>query len=220
MKRLAVILLTACIMLSFSSCGVSDALLSYLGFDTYDYEGEAVTANLSGDEAVIEKLTEMTKILTLNSPILPEFDKTSEAVSSCRDSVLNYMLCTGFSKYTGNPELMEAAEKEYPDLRIITVIPAEDFENFIYTYFGGNVKLSNESSELFTYLDKVDAYTAVSVPVENNVEISVISCEETARTYRFVFRNILGDLESPVYRALVIKREDGSLYFKSLKSID
>ena len=162
----------------------------------------------------------MIKVLSVNTPVLPEFDSANKAVEQCRDSVLNYMLCTGFSMYTGNPELMDEATVAYPGLRLLTVIPAEDFEDFVYTYFGGNTKLSHKSSKLFTYLDKVEAYTAISVPVESSINVNVISCERTEKTYRMTFQNSLGDVTSPVYKTLIIVREDGSMYFKYLTDID
>lgn len=221
MKRrlICTVVLTAC-ALFLSSCKVGDALLSSLGFDTYDYEGEAVIRTVEPDSREAEDLCKMIKILSVNSPYMPEFDSATQALKQCRDSVLNYMLCTDFSMYTGNPELMKEAEEKYPGLRILTVIPAEDFENCVYTFFGGNAKLTHKSSQLFTYLDEVSAYTAISVPVESNVAVSVISCEETEKTYRLTFQNTLGEVTSPVYKTLVVKREDGSMYFKYLEKIE
>lgn len=203
-----------------TSCALGDTILSALGFDTYDYEGESVTAYLEADDAKVAELSEAVKMLSVNTPFLYEFEKSSKAVSRCSDALLNYMLCTSFSKYTGNPELLEGAVKEYPELQILSLIPGEDYENFVYTYFGGDVKLTHKSGTLFTYLERADAYSALTVPIENNVVVNVISCEETERTYRLTFRNSLDDIVSPVYRALIVKREDGSFYFRSLVSVD
>ena len=217
MKRITAFILALSLCAAvLSSCSLSDTFLTLLGFDTYDYEGEEVIGypDIDGDE--VSSLCEMIKILSVNTPFLPEFDNAADAVSVCRDSILNYMLCTSFSKYSGNPELIQETKKEYPTLQIISVIPCEDFENCVYTYFGGNVKLSHKSSELFRYLEKDDAYTAVSVPIESSVVTNVISCEKTERTYRLRFTNTLGDITSPEYYAFIIRREDGSCYFKSL----
>lgn len=202
------------------SCGVGDAVLSAMGFDTHDYAGEKVIDTLDTESDEVRDLCEMIKLLTVNNPILPEFTSSGDAISVCQDSVLNYMLCTGFAKYTGNPSLLEDAEREYPELRLITVIPSEDYENCVYTYFGGNAKISHNSSELFTYLEKVNAYTAVTVPIESNITVSPISCEKTARTYRFTFRCSLGDVTSPLYKALIVRREDGSCYFMTLENAE
>lgn len=209
-------LLLCCLMLS--SCALGDAFLGALGFDTHDYENETVITHHAAHSEATERLIEMVKMLSVNNPIVPEFENTGDAVSECRDAILNYMLCTSFAKYTGNPSLINEATAEYPQLQLLTIIPVEDYEDFVYTYFGGNTKLSHKSSDLFTYLEKVGAYTALSVPVEYKVEINVLSCEETERTYRLSFQNSLGEVTSPVYNALIIKREDGSCYFKKLET--
>ena len=202
---------------SFCSCSLGDAFLSAMGFDTHDYEAEEVVEILPSDNDEVVRLCEMIKILSVNDPILPEFSSSGEAEEKCRDSVLNYMLCTEFAKYMGNNDLIEKVRENYPEFNLISVIPGEDFEDFVYTYFGGNAKLSHSSSELFTYLDKADAYTSVTVPVESNITFEVINCEKTERTYRFKFKCIAGDFKSPVYETLIINRSDGSSYFKWLR---
>lgn len=187
-----------------------------MGFDTYDYESEEVLETLDVSAPEVESLCDLVKILSVNDPVLPEFDSSSEAVSSCRDAILNYMLCKGFAMYTGNKDLISKVEEKYPGIRIITVIPSSDFENCVYTYFGGNTKISHRSSELFTYLDEAEAYTSVTMPVESQLTVEPILCERTEKTYRFRFRCSHGDKTSPVYNALIINREDGSSYFKRL----
>ncbi|MBE6563651.1 MAG: hypothetical protein E7660_07970 [Ruminococcaceae bacterium] len=209
------IVISACIL---SSCVLSDALLNALGFDTHDYESESVITYHASDSDVALQLAEMVKILSVNNPMVPEFENTGDAVSECRDAILNYMLCTSFAKYTGNPDLINKAAAEYPQFQLLSIIPGEDYEDFVYTYFGGNTKLSHKSSTLFTYLEKVQAYTALTVPVEYKVNINILSCEETEKTYRISFQNTLDEVTSPVYKALIIKREDGSCYFKKLET--
>ncbi len=216
---LSTVTVVLCLLL-LSSCALGDALLGALGFDTHDYENEAVIATHDADSEAVAALCEMVKMLSVNNPTVPEFENTGDAVFECRDAVLNYMVCTSFAKYTGNPDLINEAAAAYPELQLITVIPAEDYEDTVYTYFGGNTKLTHKSATLFTYLDKVGSYTALTVPVEYEVTINVLSCEETENTYRFTFQNSLGEVSSPVYKALIIKREDGSCYFKNLKNAE
>lgn len=204
---------------SLTSCALGDLILSSLGFDTYDYEGESVISTPGADDEKVAEICEAVKMLSVNDPCIYEFESAGKAVSECRDAVLNYMLCTSFSKYTGNPELLNEAAELYPEFRIISLIPAVDLENFAYTYFG-DVKLTHESGKLFSYLEKAEAYSALTVPIESGITVSVISCEETEKTYRLTFQNSLGDVVSPVYRALVIKREDGSFYFKKIVSLE
>ena len=218
-RTLSLISVILCALV-LSSCSLRDALLSAMGFDTYDYEGEDVLSVVSPESAEARNLCEMVRILSVNNPMLPEFESAGEAVDECRDAILNYLLCTGFSMYMGNTELIEEAEEKYPELRLITVIPAEDFENFVYTYFGGNAKVTNKSSELFTYLDKAEAYTAVTEPIESEISVNVVLCEKTEKTYRLKFRCSHGEAVSPVYRALIVRRPDGSAYFKSLKIVE
>ncbi len=218
-KAVRIISLLLCVILTamfVSSCSLGNALLSAMGFDTYDYESEEVIETVDNSSEEVEKLCELVKILSVNDPVLPEFDSSSEAVSNCRDAILNYMLCTGFAMYTGNNDLISQVEDAYPGIRIITVIPSSDFENCVYTYFGGNTKVSHKSSELFTYLEKADVYTSIIMPIESQLVVEPILCEKTERTYRFKFRCSHGDKTSPVYSAIIINREDGSQYFKRL----
>lgn len=212
---LVIALCIACV--SLSSCSFRDGFLTLLGFDTYDYEGEEVTGTLSPDSEEVSELCEMLRCLTVNDPIMPTFTTPTEALEECRDAVLNYMYCTSFAKYTGNLDLLDEAVKEYPQMNILTVIPSSDYEDFVYTYFGGNVKISHENSTMFSYLEKVDAYTAISVPVENEIVFNVISCQKSERTYRITFSCSLGEIASPVYKAMIIKREDDSKYFKKIE---
>lgn len=218
-KTIVLFALALALCAVLSSCSIGNALLSAMGFDTHDYEAEEVEEVLSADSEEVKKYSEMVKMLSVNDPFLPEFTSSGEAVDSCRDAILNYMLSTRFAKYMGNVDLIEKAEADYPELELITVIPTEDFEDFVYTYFGGNAKLSHQDSELFTYLDKSDAYTAVTVPIESKISVEYITCEKTENTCRFKFRCTLGDVTSQIYRALIINRSDGSSYFKSLQIV-
>lgn len=219
MKRIiGVILLAACV-LSLCSCSVTNEFLATLGFDTHDYEGEAVIQTYDNESEKTEEIREMIRTLSINSPHIPTFDGSKDAVSKCRDSLLNYMLNTQYAKYTGNLELLDKAIEQYPYLKVATVIPAQDFEDEAYRYFGGKQKVSNESGNLFTYLDKVSAYTTVTTPVESKIEIDCISLEETVNTFRFKFRCSLGEETGDDYFALIIKRADGSCYFKYVEKI-
>lgn len=219
MKRIIAVLLLLAAMLSLSSCKVTNEFLATLGFDTHDYEGEAVIETYDSESDKTEEMREMVRTLSINSPHIPTFDDSKDAVSKCRDSLLNYMLNTQYTKYTGNLDLLDKAIEEYPYLKVATVIPAEDFEDEAYRYFGGKQKVQNQSGNLFTYLDKVNAYTTVTTPVESKIEIECISLEETLNTFRFKFRCSLGDEASEDYFALIIKRADDSCYFKYVEKI-
>jgi hypothetical protein len=129
------------------------------------------------------------------------------------------MLNSHYKKYTGNLDLLDKAVEQYPYLKMATVIPADDFEDEAYRYFGGKQKVKNESGKLFTYLDKVEVYTTVTTPVENKIEIECISLEETVNTFRFRFRCSLEEETSDEYFALIIKRADESCYFKYVEKV-
>ena len=202
-------------LMLFSSCGARD-FLSTLGFDTHDYEGEEIMETYGGDSEKADELLEMLKILTIHSPILEPFEGAKEAMEFYRDSVLNYMLNTDYSKYTGNITLLDQVQEEYPQMQIAAIIPAEDFENTVYTYFGGKQKIKNVTSTLFVYLEKVGAYTTVTEPQENIIQYNIQRIEETQNTYRVYFNCSLNDQTSPMYKTLIIKREDGNAYFRYL----
>lgn len=206
-------------LILFSSCGARD-FLSTLGFDTHDYEGEEILETYGADNEKAEALLEMLKILTICSPILEPFEGAREAMEFYRDSVLNYMLNTDYSKYTGNITLLDQVQEAYPQIQIAAIIPAEDFENTVYTYFGGKQKIKNVTSTLFVYLEKVGVYTTVTGPQENIVQYNVQKIEETQNTYRVYFNCSLNDETSPMYKALIIKREDGNAYFRYLEEYE
>lgn len=216
MKRIVAIVLVFATMLCLSGCGIRE-FLSTLGFDTHDYEGERVIKNHKEDSEVAAELCDMVKILTMNTVDIPEFNGTKEAVESCRDAVLNSMYTRNFAKYAGNSYLIEKAKSFYPQVDFSVIIPAGDFENIAYKYFGGKEKIANKSGKIFDYIEDIDSYITVSKPVDSTMEVSVQSIEETERTYRFRFSCSVEGESSDVYFALIVKRGDDSLYFKYIK---
>ena len=180
---------------------------------------ESVKRTLSADGEVAETLCDMTRMLTVNSPILPEFDNISEAMESCRDSVLYYMLTKNYGKYTGDIEKLDRAVAEYPRMQITNLIPAREFEETVYASFGGTKKITNESGRLFVYLEKVAAYTSVTMLDEDPIAVKVTELAETENTYRMRFRCEAGDVTSPEYIGIFMKRDDGTVYFYSVEEV-
>ena len=201
-------------MLSLTAC--AEGLMGKLGFDTHDYRGEDVIAVHAPDSEIAVKLSEMTKVLTVSSPMLTPFFGAKEASDACRDAILNHMLRTGYAQYAGNGALLAMAAEAYPQMQLNVLIPASDFESVVYAMFGGSQKITNKNGALFRYLERVDAYTTAALPLESDVETHALLLEETERTYRLYFVNTLDAVTSPEYFALVIKRSDGSLYFREL----
>lgn len=218
-KRIGAIFFIPFFLLTLYGCGARD-FLSTLGFDTHDYEGEEIVETYDGESDKAEELTDMLEILTVNTPQIAPFDGANEAMKTCRDAVLNYMLNREYAKYTGNISLMDQVKETYPQMQISAIIPADDFENFVYTYFGGKQKIKNITSMLFVYLEKVNAYITVAQPQENSIDYNIQKIEETQNTYRVYFTCSLHDESSPTYKTLIIKREDGNCYFRYLVEYD
>jgi len=211
MKRKRLIALFLSLML-LTSCGILDKL----GFDTYDYMSESVTVTHKADSEIAEMLSEVVNILISDSPELITFENMGDAIKAYRDAVLDYMLETGYARYSGNTALISKAAEAYPEYSITQIIPEKEFEATMYRYFGGDVMITHRDGSRFRYLDKVEAYTA-TVPLSSGVyspEITAVS--ETEKTYRVWFCVVSEEIRSDDYFALIIKREDGTLYIKKL----
>lgn len=218
-KIINIITFILCAVILLSSCGIRDGL-AVLGFDTHDYDGEEVIKTYAATSSMSAELCEKIRVLTVNGVDIPEFSSTKEATDKCRDAVLNYMLNTNYLKYAGNFENLEEAEKAYPQMRFSVIIPAREFENIIYMYFGGKEKVQNKSGNLFEYLPKIDAYVTAVQPEQSELVFETSEVEETENSFRLSFICSRGDEKSDKYYALFIKREDGNHYFKYVKKIN
>ncbi len=225
MKKISkIFIITAALLfLSFpliSCSSVIETFNSIMEYNNKDYILEEVIHTYSPNDEVSLELAEMTRMLSIESPYLEEFSGAGEASSKYRDCILNYILTNNYSKYTGNIKLLDKAMQEYPQYHITTLIPLSDFEYTVYRYFGGNEKINNKDGTLFKYLDKVEAYTSIGQPQKNILDITVTSCEETQNTFRLTFYNTVNDIVSPEYFALIVKREDGTMYIDYLTEAD
>lgn len=216
LSRSAVCLAVCAVMIFTASCGVGwDSFMASIGFDSRDYLSEAVTKTYAVDGELAGELAAGVRMLTMNTPSIAEFSSSSEAIGLFRDTLLNYMLITNYSRYTGDIESLDEAAELYPAMQVTNIIPAAEFEQSYYKYFGGSTKISNKSGEYFMYLSKLEAYTAVSEPQTADIAVTVLSLEETDNTYRLRVTLTLGENTSPAYDLLLIKRDDGTYYFKS-----
>lgn len=208
MRRILCLLACAVMLVSAGACsrGVG-------------YAEESVTREHYAESDIAHELCEMMRMLTVNSPIMPEFEGIGEAMEQCRDSVLYYMLTKNYGKYTGDIDRLDAAVAEYPQMQIMSLIPAREFEETVYTAFGGTRKISNESGRLFVYLDRIAAYTSVTMLDADPIEVDVISLGETENTYRMRCRCSADEVTSPEYQVIFIKRDDGTVYFHSVDEI-
>lgn len=202
--------------LCLTSCLTACQLMDKLGFDTYDYMSEKVVVTHAADSETAEVLESFLQILITDSPYLATFENMSDAIRLYRDAVLTYMLDTGYAKYSGNTELLAKAEQEYPEYNITQIIPESEFEATMYRCFGGNVMLTHRDGERFKYLSKVGAYISPVTPTSSGLTADITALSETDKTYRVHFKVVGDDISSEEYFALVIKREDGTLYIKKL----
>ena len=83
----------------------------------------------------------------------------------------------------------------------------------------GLSSISNGNGQFFSYLSRAACYTTPSQARALSVRLSVRLLEETESTYRLSFQ--LEDVEgqSACYRAMFVKRNDGSAYLKALNAV-
>lgn len=215
--RLLLFPILVLLLLSLSGCSTWLNLLSTFGYDTNNYAEEEIKAFYSEetDEAV-QQTMELARTLVLNSLNLPDFTGAQTAVENYQDAVLMSMLCDNYSRYAGNPALLQEYEEENPNIKCFALIPAAEYEAKIYTIFGGSWKLSNHSSTLFSYSKKHQAYLLITTFAHPQAAPVFVSLAETEHTFRLVFRVSLDELLSDPYEALFFKRDDGTLYFRHL----
>lgn len=209
------------VALSLTACSGEDGtlyndIMTMLGFDMNDYENEAAVRFLDDGDEVYEKIRGIVSILIYDSAHISTFETTREAAAGNIDAILNYMLKSSYSAYSGNAELLKAAETAYPQYHITTLIPKGDFESYVYRYFGGDSSVQHSSSARFTFLSKVNAYTTTGQPADSNVVVTVTGCVETSHTYRADI-TLSQNGESVDYKSMIMKRDDGTLYMKYLR---
>ncbi len=206
-----------CGVLALSLC--SCALYDVLGIDMHDYAAESSFSTLSHDGEIATEILDIIPMMVQNSPYLHEFDTPTEAAELYRDGILCTVLAKNFSKYNANAELIAEAREKYPTYELTTVIPALDFESTVYRYFGGAASVGNNSTKLFTYLEKIDAYVSVGISVDSSADINISELYETENTYVCTFNCSMNGETSPFYKILCMKRDDGTFYIKSLTEI-
>ena len=60
---------------------------------------------------------------------------------------------------------------------------------------------------------------SVGIGVDNSADINISELYETENTYVCTFTCAMNESVSPTYRLLLMKRDDGTFYIKSLKEI-
>ncbi len=212
MKRIKILLIiTLALSLLLSSCSIEEKVA--------DYSNEAVIGSAAENTAVISELSDIIYALTVDSVKLPEFNNTSTAISKCGDALLNHLLTTNYSRFSGSTAILKEASKEYPHLSISAAIGERDFEGALYKYFnhGGNIRHGDLSR--FRYLPKIEAYIPAVRSIANTFDLDIAYLEETNNTYRMTFYCTNGEDVSPEYYAVFVKRQNGGCYIQSLKQV-
>ena len=129
-------LLIAVFAVFFQSCGegkgedsLYNKVMTLLGFDMNDYENEAAIRFPDKNGEDVSEIKEILSILVYDSAEIYPFENTRDAAANNSDAILNYMLRTSYSAYSGNAELLSEAVEAYPQYNITTLIPKKDFES-------------------------------------------------------------------------------------------
>ncbi|MBQ7700336.1 MAG: hypothetical protein IJT49_08360 [Clostridia bacterium] len=212
MKRIIIFVLIICsVFLCSCQSSIYDNICAVLGIDNTDYESEAVTAALPIDDENVRFLSSAAKIVCFGDDIIT-FDSFSDVSGDYVDVVLNYLTGTFYSKYSADKNMMEKFSSKYPELNINTLIPCSDYENTVYTYFGGKRKATVKSTAMYSYLDKIDAFVLVGQVPGYSIDCTVHEAEETEHTYRLTVSFIKNGASAGVYEIIFVKRESGDPY--------
>lgn len=118
MRRMLIKALSLLILLSlalcFTACSAEEgsayySLMTLLGFDMNDYEHEVGTRFPGVNDPIYQTISDMVSILVYDSVYITPFESTRDAASGNSDAILNYMLKTSYSAYSGNSALLEEA---------------------------------------------------------------------------------------------------------------
>ena len=224
-KKACFIISAVFVCISLTACSGGEGSLYYmlmtaLGFDMNDYESEETIRVVKEDDAEYEEIVRIIGMLVIDNSHITPFTSPREASSGNRDAILNYMLAENYAAYNGNSALLLSASEEYPQYNITTLIPQRDFESTVYRNFGGDASVTHESGVRYTYLPRVSAYTTTGQPITVSVTITVDTCVETENTFRVTFTLTDSGEKSASYSAMMMKREDETIYMRYLKSAE
>ena len=216
MKKLFAVIAVLFALVALSACS---SLGDMVTPKPVDYSSEEVIGSALGNEVLVSELSAAVYATTVNSIILPEFEDTKTALSLCGDAVLNHLITTEYSRFSGNTAVLTEAAEKYPNMNISSAIGASDYEGALYKYFdhGGNIR--HESTARFKYLSKISAYTPLAGAQANAFTLDIVSLDETESTYRMDFYCTDGENISPEYLAVFVKREGKTAYLASLKKV-
>ena len=211
MKKLTIFILIICTLFLCSCQSLYDGICGLFGIDNTDYSAEEAVAVLQTDDEYVRSLADCAKILFYGDRTIT-FDSFADVASDYVDIVLNYLTGTFYSKYSADKAMMEKFSKEYPELNINALIPCSDYENTVYTYFGGKRKATVKTTAMYSYLEKIDAFVLVGQTAGCDVEYTVHEAKETENTYRLTVSFIKNSTSAGIYEIIFLKRENGDPY--------
>ena len=215
-------MLTALVLVLFLFSGVAafrpQAFKTLFGESVAAYQAEPVVQYLRTDGETAFLLADYIDILTSGSANIRSFHGASDAVKYYRDEILNDMLRDHYALYTGNNTYLSVVNASYTSGAVSTWIPESEFENTVARYFGES-SVYHKSGAIFSYLHQEGGYTAPIQSWESRVELEILSLEETENAYRMRFTLLDETGNSASYRALFVKRSDGSCYLYALDAM-
>jgi hypothetical protein len=188
-----------------------DGVCRILGIDNTDYSKEAAVSAIAVDDEVAVSLANTASIVCYGDSIIT-FDSFSDKASDYVDITLNYLSGTFYSRYSADKEMFDKFSAEYPELNVNALIPLADYENTVYTYFGGNRKATVRSTAMYSYLDKINAFVLVGQAPDCDVEYIIHDVTETENTYRLTVSFIKNNVSVGSYDFIFRKRDGGDPY--------
>ena len=212
-KRIIALLLSAFFVLCASGCGEDD-VNDLLGASVPDYSTEESVGDIE-NATLISEMTATVTALTVNSIDFPEFSSPSEIIASCQDAILNYMLTSDYSRFSGNTKLLSEIAEKYPDMTVTAAIGIKDYESTLYKLFSYSGTVRHGETKRFSYLSKAKAYTPAAPATASRVALDIQSAYETEHTYQMSFFALLDEEISSLYNVVFVKKDDG-MYLRSL----
>ncbi len=212
MKKIIIyILLISSLFLCSCQGSFADGFYRILGIDNTDYSAEAAIAVLDLSDETAEKLAKASTIICFGDNI-ETFESFSEKADKYIDITLNYLAGSYYSRYSADKVMMEKFSENYPELNMNALIPLADYENTVYTYFGGGRKAVVKSTAMYSYLDRINAFVLVGQTPDYDIEYTLHYAEETENTYRLTVSYTRSNVQAGTYDIVFRKRDGGDPY--------
>ncbi len=210
-KVISFIIIISTLFLCSCRGGLYDSVCALLGIDNTDYAKEAVISDIGPDGEYAVYLANLSCIVCYGDGIIT-FDSFSDRSVDYIDVVLNYLAGTFYSRYSADKAMFDKFSKEYPELNVNALIPLSDYENTVYTYFGGTRKAPVRSTAMYSYLDKIDAFVLVGQTPDHDIGYIIREAAETENTYRLTLDFIKNNVSAGTYDVIFRKRDEGEPY--------